>query len=202
MPPTPSPTPLLVELSGSQSSFWDSSLFVGLLTLAGVALGAWLSYLFGRRQEERKAERESEQRWDVSVRELTAQLANDVDALINTARSTLREHEGRQILIADGLLKDDGVGTIEEIYSHTKVYEAIQRVTRTGESLDLIAPQTLRPTINALRITSYALLIASERADIEKQSEDLFAFTFELKEKTREHFGLNEKRPSRSAPGS
>lgn len=194
MPPTPSPTPILIQVVGGESSFWDSPAFVGLLTLAGVALGAWLSYLFNRRQEERKATRERAQRWDESVRDLTAQLASEVDELITVARSTESEHEGRKRLIADGRIADDGTRVLEEIYGQTKIYEALQRVVKTGSSLDLIAPQSIRQHINAVQVNAHGMLTLSSRADLDTKTTELFALSFGLKESVREHFGLAKER--------
>lgn len=194
MPPTPSPTPILLEVVGGQSSFWDSPAFVGLLALAGVALGAWLSYLFSRRQEEGRATREKAQRWDESVRDLTAQLASEVDELITVARSAESEYESRKRLIVDGMIANDGTRVLEEIYGQAKIYEALQRVVKTGSSLDLIAPQSLRQHINAIQVKAHGSLTVSSTGDLDTKATELYALSVGLKESVRDHFGLTGKR--------
>lgn len=65
MNPSPTPTPILIELINNDSGSidWIST----ILPFATLALGAVLTYYFTGRSEKRKTDREDEQRWDIEL---------------------------------------------------------------------------------------------------------------------------------------
>ncbi len=88
MPPSPSPTPLIIEIVGGQEgSFWSSPLFIALLALLGVVVGAALTHLSGWAQDNRKTKRDNLRKWDDRVLEHASKaisLAKQVTEEANT----------------------------------------------------------------------------------------------------------------------
>ena len=73
MNPSPTPQPVLIEMVGG-GSFWDSQLFISILTLTGVVIGALLGFFFSWILERSKAKRAADTRWHQDIRELTAEI--------------------------------------------------------------------------------------------------------------------------------
>lgn len=67
MPPTPSPTPILIQVVGSGESapWWGVSLIAG----GFLVLGAVLAFVFNVVQDARRTRREDHQRWDARLLE-------------------------------------------------------------------------------------------------------------------------------------
>src|SRR5688572_29419971 len=71
MPPTPSPTPILIQMVGG-STFWSAPAVVALITVFGVVVGAGLGFFFNWLLEGRKSKRELAHKWDDLIREHAA----------------------------------------------------------------------------------------------------------------------------------
>lgn len=145
MPPTPIPTPILVQVSDSGSSFLDSPLLVGILTLAGVALGAWLNHVFNRRHEDRKAARETAQRWDSNLLDHTA----SVIALSKRLRSAAADYRTvEDAMTAVGLDQMNRGATITPPAGHmaaiNELESAFDDLARECNLLELLAPPLVR----------------------------------------------------------
>ncbi|WIE74488.1 hypothetical protein [Curtobacterium sp. MCSS17_007] len=92
--PTPSPSPIVVELSNQASTapWWGVPVIAGIFLLAGACLG----YVFNRSMDRRRNLREDQIRWHTVVRELAADIVALGDDLAWSGR------------VLDSLRNDDG----------------------------------------------------------------------------------------------
>lgn len=145
MPPTPTPAPILVEVSNTGSTFLDSPLLVGILTLAGVALGSWLTHVFARRQEDRRAERERGQRWDQNLLSHTS----SVIALSKRLRSAASDYRiVEETMVAVSLDQMHHGEEVTPPAGHmpavTELERAFDDLARECNLLELVAPPAVR----------------------------------------------------------
>lgn len=83
--PSPSPTPLLIELIGSDTAtFWWTPLLPVIYTLAGAVIGAGATIVTNWLTDRRKAAREDEQRWDDELLKRALAVISTLEALYKT----------------------------------------------------------------------------------------------------------------------
>lgn len=146
--PAPSPSPFLIQVVGDGNSFWDSPFFIALLTLLGVAVGAGLTYWFGRLEEARRTKREDLRRWDEGVLE---HVSNAISYAAKFEQEILAANKALAAAVASG--------------SSTfplRAYPVYDQLSEECHALELISPLSVRSAVVKLRFEA-ALVYSSWR---------------------------------------
>ena len=188
MPPVPTPAPTIqVVMEGAESSFWDSPLFIALLTLAGVVVGALLGFLFNWLLEARKAKREDLRKWDEAVLEHSSGVIT-IAGELNTQLSWLSVRSDKPLRVT---ASEDESGDLEIVLP--KEWRTYERLVRECARLDLIAPARVRDATDAVRLQAQQMLLAAPGDPGSNAYDDLENALDKLGDAVRETFGLKAK---------
>lgn len=191
MPPTPSPMPILIEMVGGETTFWDSPFLVGMLPLLGVIAGGLLGYFLNRAQENRKARRDQATRWDERLLDLTSSVMGKLEVFIEVAHHTQRERESRTALAAVGVIEDDVTASkLRDLYGVATTYEAHQTLAKALSSLELIAPEAVRQIAEAMHPIMRLVLVQNGVQEVLDKTSSLEDQGDSLQDAIRTHFGL------------
>lgn len=201
MPPTPSPDPLLIKLLGEQSSFWDSTFWVGLLpvlSVLSVLAGAVAAYFFARAQDDRKAKREQSTRWDADLRSLTADVMAYVDELTRQGVDAERQRDSRKHLVEDGVI-EEADNPLADLHGVTTTFDAYKTLLKSVSRLQLIAPAHIVRASATLLDDAFDIVFASGEAEAQELAKTVNGRRDDLVAAVRQHFGLHEERSARTA---
>jgi hypothetical protein len=188
MPPTPTPLPIrVVVVEGAASSFWDSPLFISLLTLAGVIVGALLGFLFNWLLEARKSKREDMRKWDESVLEHSSGVIT-IAGELNTQLSWLSVRSDRPLRVT---ASEDDSGDLE--INLPKEWRTYEKLVRECAKLDLIAPVKVRAATDAVRAQAQQMLLTAPGDPSSGAYDKLENALDDLGDAIRQTFGLKER---------
>ena len=159
MNPTPSPSPILVELINSEpTTFWFTPILPGIFVLLGAVVAAILAFIFNRLNEARKAKRERDIRWDDEIRKQCAESVVVVHSIYKLA-TIAHDIEGERLPRNHARRKD---------YAAKKL-SLLDELDLLNASLRLIAPVRIILASGELIDMSYFTLsrarMARERAE-------------------------------------
>lgn len=190
MPPSPSPTPVLVELANTADGvpWWGVPVIAGAFLIVGAALGFWFNWIL----EGRRARREDLRKWDDRILELTVDVAAKVDAFARVASTKGREADGRARLLRDGLIQEEeeSAKALREVASFADVGMAMLQIGTACTALELIAPSDVGRLASDLRQVE---LSAHPEAGLSAMAPIIEAVESKrqmLVESVRKHFGI------------
>lgn len=135
MPPTPTPTPILVKIVSEDADFWNQPLFVAILALLGVALGAGVT-VFTNRQLARAEDR---RQWDEKILDYFLQIRDASDAFTEVHNTGDTKHfnelGSRQEALLPVVRNDlDRLGLIaaSTVKPGNELYDLMDRVNRNA----------------------------------------------------------------------
>jgi hypothetical protein len=170
MIPSPTPSPVLVEVVAAMPAPWR-----GVPVVAGgfLLLGGVLGFFFNRLQDNRKAKREDRQRWDERIIDLSASVLDSADRQARSAQQIMR------ILTRDSPQPTELHERQEE--------EAMRELARHTSTLRLMVTTDMAAEVAAINLRSLEL----HHADRVGRDAEVFALMKAgdaLLEKVRAHF--------------
>ncbi|KQP01917.1 hypothetical protein [Leifsonia sp. Leaf264] len=200
MPPTPTPTPILIQVVGSGPNLdWLGWVLTGFFTLAGVTLG----YLFNQRAEKRKAERERLERWDENLLNHTSNVITLTKQLRSAAADFHTAERAQTEVMLDQQKRGESIGypTIAQPALNAFM-DAFEALSHECDQLALVAPPSVRDTVERHWELAAAVVRASTSEDTFTPQHDLAEHSDLLAKSVRIYFGIEEgRRHSRNAPG-
>lgn len=186
MPPSPSPTPLVVEIIGGQAaSFWNSPFFVALLALLGVGVGAALTHLSSWAQESRKIKRDNLRKWDDRV------LAHASRAISLAKQVTEEANTDPADMPVTPTVHTDENGVFH--ITMPPAWGIYRELEEECVALQVIATRAVNDASRALLDATKSFFFASDsRAQVESSSEIEYA-SDDLRDAIRASLGLADK---------
>ncbi|MFK4761557.1 hypothetical protein ACI3KS_11530 [Microbacterium sp. ZW T5_45] len=184
-------TPESAALTMSVQTFMDSPFFVGVLTLAGVALGAWLSYVFNRRHEDRKAAREDAQRWDQNVLNHTSAVITLTRQLRSAASDYFGAEQVQLDILLDQQLRGEAIDAPTIAQPALRIFsDTFDAFTQECDQLALVAPTSVREAVQSHWEFAAALMRANPAEDTFTPAHDLASSADVLATSVRQYFGI------------
>lgn len=199
MPPTPTPTPLLIQIVGSGPNLdWLGWVLTGLFTLAGVTLG----YLFNQRAEKSKVEHERLERWDENLLNHTSNVITLTKQLRSAASDFHTAERAQTELLLDQQKRGDPVDYPTMAQPTLNAFmDAFDALSHECDQLALVAPPSVRDVVENHWELAASVARASSSQDTFRAQHDLAEHADVLARTVRTYFGIEEaRRPSRSAP--
>lgn len=159
MHPSPSPTPILIQMvgGGDAAPWWGVPVVAGVFLLLGGVLG----FVFNRINEDRKVKRERSERYHADVLSTCTQLVVHVDTVAD------RGYVIAALLKRDPLVqaRQSTQNAIEQKLE--EMLEAASQVASTHATLRLVAPSDIREAAVAVNLQASKLY----RLALEKSSD-------------------------------
>lgn len=192
MPPTPTPTPLVIEIVGNDhgTPWFGVPLVAGVFLVVGALLGFWFNWLL----DGRKARRDQSRQWDADIREFgskalgaAALLPTELDLAVDAV----------VLAMANAVEKVKSSGGSATLNYRSASSPAHQELIQQCSALELVAPSSISSRSEQLRTVSNQLLrtaIASKGIPmpdlVPRTVSDLEDSSQALQDAIRKHFGL------------
>ena len=193
MPSTLIPTPILTQVVGGESAFWDSSLFTSMLPLLGVIIGAVLVFIFNRAQDERRATRERLQRWDQNVLNHTSSVIG-LTKRLRSAAIDFRTVETTMASLAVDQMKRGEPIDLPPVHNPAldELMESFEALAQECDLLELVAPPTVREATKHVQVAAQAVVRAKDAVDGREAGKEVRNASDVLGNTVREYFGIQK----------
>jgi len=180
--PTPSPSPLLVELVGQAGPPWW-----GVPVLAGIflLLGGFLGFLFNRINEDRKAKREHKARWHDQVRVLSSKAITSARAIY---QASVDKTNATEVPDPD----DQPAADDKYAKANAKGWAELDVLLELQGDVSLVAPASISAALLDVIEASHNLL-ASTHNQMDESREAMRPTITALAEATREYLDVEDE---------
>jgi len=180
--PSPSPTPILIELVNNESGSFDW--VATLLPFVTLALGAYFTYLFTGRTDRIKAKRENSIRWHDEVRTFVAEA-------VTSARAIHQESVNRVGYVDVPDTDEQPEADYQYALSVGRAQEEHENLLELQGGLSLVAPGTITDALSRVIEASTELRLARDDESDTYRKKLRPAITL-LVDATREYLGIEE----------
>ncbi|PVW05432.1 hypothetical protein DEA06_06750 [Microbacterium sp. Gd 4-13] len=189
MHPTPTRTPILIEITGSGETapWWGVPAIAGAFLILGAVLGFW----FNRLQDERKATRERSYQWDQNLLSRSSTMIT----LVRQLNSAAYDHETwtrtYTELAVDQMQRGEPVDPLPVAKpTLSTLSDTFSAFNEEFTTIQLIAPLAVRNAATETYHYATFLMEAQGRQAVEKAARELARSSEELEKAVRAHFGI------------
>lgn len=188
MPPSPRPTPFLIEVAGGDVAPWWG---VPVIAGAFLIIGAVLGYVFNRLQDKERARRDRSQQWDQNLLAHASSAISLARQFINDAY----DHETWMKGLAEIQTEDMRQGKpISPPPLDKPTIRALMQthaaLTKEFSTLQMISPEPVRNTARETQQYASFILQALSEEEVQQAAKKLAASLEPLEASVRNHFAV------------